>query len=312
MIPGWVTSDPQYAVLPVVIAIMVAEIVASRFWTRVRYEARDTFANMMLGFGSTVAGAAAGGAIFAVGIFIWDEFRLFDPGWSLWAVIAAFVLTDLAFYWDHRLGHRIRFMWASHSVHHSSQHFNLTTAFRQSWTGPVVLGWLVYLPLFLIGFHPLLIAFVKGLNLIYQFWIHTEAVGRLPRPVEWLMNTPSHHRVHHARNPRYVDANYAGVFMIWDRVFGTAVEESDAEPCRYGLVRNIASFNPLRIAFSEWTALGRDVVGAKSWRDRAGYLFRPPGWRPNGAGLTSEDLRRRWEASAKAGETKAPHPGPAE
>ncbi|TGY87663.1 sterol desaturase family protein [Marinicauda algicola] len=298
--PEILTSDPQYAVLPVVIAIMFAEIVFSRFSGRVRYEAKDTMANMLLGFGSTIVGALAAGGIFAVGIWIWDNFALFEIGWSVWAFIAAFVLTDFAFYWDHRLGHRVRWMWASHSVHHSSQHFNLTTAFRQTWTAPVALTWLVYLPLFAIGFHPLMIAFVKGLNLIYQFWIHTEAIGKLPRPVEWLMNTPSNHRVHHARNPRYIDANYAGVFMLWDRIFGTAVDEDEAEPCRYGLVTNIATFNPVHIALAEWIALGRDLVTARSWRDRANHVFAPPGWRPDGKSLTSRILRQRWEAHAKS------------
>lgn len=304
-------ADPQYAVLPVVIALIVAEIVFSRFSSRARHEAKDTAINVVMGFGSTFANILTAGAVFAFGIWIWDNFALFDIGWSLWAFVLAFVLTDFAFYWDHRLGHTVRWMWASHSVHHSSQHFNLSTAFRQTWTAPIALTWIAYLPLFALGFHPAMIAFVKGLNLIYQFWIHTETIGKFPRWFEWAMNTPSNHRVHHARNPRYIDANYAGVFMVWDRMFGTAVDEDEDEPCRYGLVHNIATFNPVHIALHEWIALSRDVVTARSWKDRARFIVSPPGWRPDGQSLTSVQLRQRWEEHAKSA-SKGPEPAAAE
>ena len=138
-----------------------------------------------------------------------------------------------------------------------------------------------------------MIAFVHGINLVYQFWIHTEAVVRLPRPLEWLLNTPSHHRVHHGKNPRYLDRNHGGVLVIWDRLFGTF--EPEAEPVQYGLTHDIATFNPLRIAVHEWQALGCDLRRSRGLRHALGYLFAAPGWAPDGTGRTAKDLRRALE-----------------
>jgi hypothetical protein len=150
-------------------------------------------------------------------------------------------------------------------------------------------------PLILAGFSPEMVIFCGGLNLLYQFWIHTEAIGRMPRWFEYVMNTPSHHRVHHGRNARYLDANYAGTLIVWDRLFGTFVPEQAAEKVEYGLVHNLGSFNPLRVAFHEWVALFRDVFRrGLSWRDRLGYLFAPPGWSPDGRRETSESLKRAY------------------
>jgi hypothetical protein len=134
-------------------------------------------------------------------------------------------------------------------------------------------------------------------NLIYQFWIHTETVGRLPRWFEAVMNTPSHHRVHHATNPRYLDRNYAGVFIVWDRLFGTFEPERDDEPCRYGIVKNLGTFNLLWAAFHEWVGIARDLAGARSWRERWMYVAGPPGWSPDGSRDTAEAIKARWEAS---------------
>ncbi len=147
------------------------------------------------------------------------HFALFDFGFQWWAFALIFFAEDFIYYWFHRLSHEHRFWWAAHVNHHSSCHYNLSTALRQTWTGNVAGTFLLWMPLALIGFPPELIVFQKGVSLVYQFWIHTEAVGRLPRPVEWFFNTPSHHRVHHATNPRYLDRNYAGILIIWDRLF---------------------------------------------------------------------------------------------
>jgi sterol desaturase/sphingolipid hydroxylase (fatty acid hydroxylase superfamily) len=158
----------------------------------------------------------------------------------------------------------------------------------------ISLSFLFRLPLFLIGFPPGMVFFVAGLNLVYQFWIHTEQVGRMPRWFEAVMNTPSHHRVHHATNPRYLDRNYAGVFIIWDRLFGTFEPERADEPCRYGVIRNLPSFNPLWAAVHEWVAIARDLVRARSLRDVAGYCFGPPGWKPGGGAETADEIRAAW------------------
>ena len=203
-----------------------------------------------------------------------------------WAFAAALLAVDFAYYWFHRLHHEVRVLWASHVPHHSSQHYNLSTALRQSWT-PFT-GLPFYLPLALL-FSPAQIATAYGINLLYQFWIHTELIDRLG-PLEWVFNTPSHHRVHHGANVQYLDRNYAGILIVWDRWFGSF--EPEAERVRYGLTKNITSFNPVYAAFHEFVAVFRDALTAPSLRDAIGYLLQPPGWKPQGAGATATDLKR--------------------
>jgi hypothetical protein len=166
-------------------------------------------------------------------------------------------------------------------------------------------AWAAWFPLALLGFPPAMIFAVSGINLLYQYWIHTETIRRMPAWFEYLFNTPSNHRVHHAVNPRYLDRNYAGMFMVWDRLFGTFVEERDDDPPRYGLVHNISTYNPLRIAFHEWAAIARDLRKARSLREAFGYVFGPPGWRPDGNGPTARNIRRL------AGIREPGHPVPA-
>ena len=282
----------DYAV-PAFVLLVLAEMLVARARARHRYCPRDTLTSLALGLGSTVAGALSAGAVFALATWVWG-FRLFDIGWQWWWGPVCFVLDDLAYYAFHRSSHRVRWFWASHVIHHSSQHYNLSTALRQTWTGFVSLNFLFRLPLFLLGFPPAMVFFVAALNLIYQFWIHTEAVGRLPRWVEAVMNTPSHHRVHHATNARYLDRNYAGVFIVWDKLFGTFEGERDDDRPRYGLVRDLGSFHLFWAAFHEWVGIARDVWAAP-WRHKLGYLWRPPGWSHDGSRDTSETIRARWE-----------------
>ena len=248
MIPD--LPNPTELAIPAFVLLMLVEIWWVRRRDRRAYEPRDTLTSLALGLGSTVAGALTGGLALAIAFWVY-QYRLFDIGFVWWAWPIAFVFDDFAYYWVHRLGHRVRWMWAAHVIHHSSQHYNLSTALRQTWTGFFTPGLLVSLPLFWLGFHPLMVAFCGGINLIYQFWIHTEAVKRMPRWFEAVMNTPSHHRVHHAINPRYLDSNYAGVFIVWDKMFGTFVPERDDEPIRYGIVKQLGSFNLIWAAFHE-------------------------------------------------------------
>ena len=186
------------------------------------------------------------------------------------------VAQDFCYYWSHRAHHVVRILWASHVVHHSSQRFNLSTALRQTWTG--FTAFVFYLPLVALGVHPGVLAFASSVNLLYQFWIHTERIDRMPRWFEAVFNTPSHHRVHHASQGSYLDRNFAGMLIVWDRWFGTF--EPEGERPVYGLTRNIQTNNPLRVAFHEYAAIGRDLRSARSVRDWLGYLFGHPGWRP--------------------------------
>ncbi|MCZ8171305.1 MAG: sterol desaturase family protein, partial [Brevundimonas sp.] len=250
----------DYAV-PFFILLIVIEMVWARRNAPEKYEPRDTLLSLTFGLGSTVVGLLVGAAIYGLMMQVYTIRPITVP-WTWWAWIACFVLDDLLYYLFHRTAHRVRWFWASHVNHHSSQHYNLSTALRQTWTGWLALSFVFKLPLAALGFHPAMILFCVGLNLIYQFWIHTEAIKRFPRWFEAVMNTPSHHRVHHATNPRYLDANYAGVFIVWDRMFGTFVAETDEEPIRYGIVRQLGTFNLLYAVFHEWIGIARDVWSA--------------------------------------------------
>lgn len=302
-------NPTQYAVPLFVIAVL-AEMIWAKFRAPEAYEPQDTLVSLAFGLGSTVAGALLGG--FAVALFIKAyEYRLFDLGpdnnsawWAVWwAWPVCFVLDDLKYYWVHRAGHRIRWMWAAHVNHHSSQHYNLSTALRQTWTGSLTFGFLFAIPLVLLGFHPAMIAICGGFNLIYQFWIHTEAIKRMPHWFEAVMNTPSHHRVHHATNPRYLDRNYAGVFIIWDKMFGTFTPEVDDEPIRYGIIKQLGSFNLLWAVFHEWIGMIADIWRAP-WRHKLSYLLREPGWSHDNSRETSDMIRAKWQA--RAGTAVAP------
>jgi sterol desaturase/sphingolipid hydroxylase (fatty acid hydroxylase superfamily) len=284
-------SVVDYAV-PFFILLVVIEMLWARRRARTAYEPRDTLTSLALGTGSTVAGALTGGLVFVLAMWLWEH-RLFEIGSAWWAFVLCFVLDDLAYYWAHRAGHRVRWFWAAHVNHHSSQHYNLSTALRQTWTGFFALSFIFRIPLAFVGFHPAMILFVGGINLVYQFWIHTEAIRRLPRWFEAVMNTPSHHRVHHATNPRYLDANYAGVFIVWDKLFGSFVAEDDDESIRYGIVRQLGTFSLLYSVFHEWIAIARDVWTAP-WRHKLSYLWREPGWSHDGSRDTSDTIRARW------------------
>ncbi|MEM5492257.1 sterol desaturase family protein [Hoeflea sp. AS16] len=281
----------QLAIPFFVVAILIELFVIRCFKGRGDYETRDTTTSLLMGVGNVVSGLLLGFVAFGVLMWAW-QYRIVDLGTS-WPVIAlCFILDDLRYYWYHRIAHRCRWVWAEHVIHHSSQHYNLSTALRQSWTGTFTGMFILRIPLALIGFHPVLLLFVGGLNLVYQFWIHTETIGRMWKPVEWIFNTPSHHRVHHATNPRYLDSNYAGTLIVWDRLFGTFVPELDEDMPRYGIVKNIGTFNPVRVAFHEWIDMFKDAFRpGLSVRQRLAYLFAQPGWSHDGSRMGSEALK---------------------
>jgi sterol desaturase/sphingolipid hydroxylase (fatty acid hydroxylase superfamily) len=256
------------------------------------FTTKDSFASLSMGIGFLLIDTTLKLLPFA-GLAWFYRFRLFDIPVVWWSWILLLFAEDFCYYWFHRLHHEVRMLWAAHENHHSSTHYNLTTALRQSWTTPFT-GFLFWVPLPLLGFPIEMILIQKSISLLYQYWLHTELIDRLG----WfgiIFNTPSHHRVHHGRNPIYLDRNHAGIFIIWDKIFGTF--EPEGEAVDYGLTKNIHTHNPVRIAFHEWAAMLGDAWKARSWRGRFGYLVMPPGWTEDGAGKTAPVLRRDYLAA---------------
>lgn len=235
--------------------------------------------------------------LFIMGIFYFlYDYRLLQIENSWLSFIALFLLQDFFYYWFHRGSHRIRYMWASHVVHHSSQTLNLSTAFRQSFTYPISGMWVFWVPIVLIGFEPELVLGSVLLSLAYQFFVHTQVVPKLGI-LEWIFNTPSHHRVHHAKNPEYIDRNYGGVLIIWDRIFGTFVEEQPDIEIDFGITRQIHSHNPLYLTLHEWKDMFTDVFqGDKSIGQRLGHIWRPPEWQPDTTDFDKARLEPKQEA----------------
>jgi sterol desaturase/sphingolipid hydroxylase (fatty acid hydroxylase superfamily) len=292
--------------IPAFILLVVAEALVSALDKRGLYEAKDTFSSLAMGVGNVLTGLLSKAMVMAAYVAVY-QFRLLDFGyaWSefpseayLWVIL--FFAEDFSYYWFHRVSHTSRYFWASHVVHHSSQRYNLSTALRQTWTGNFSGSFVFWLWLPLLGFPPLMIGTLQSISLLYQFWIHTELIGKLPRPFEWLLNTPSHHRVHHASDLKYLDKNHGGILIVWDRLFGTFQEEEE-KPV-YGLTRNIHTFNPLRIAFHEWADLLRDLSRpGLSWGQRLRYLFMPPGWSHDGSRKTVREMRQAAKPEGMAG-----------
>ncbi|MEV7449989.1 MULTISPECIES: sterol desaturase family protein [Streptomyces] len=273
MIPAVVYAIPAFVLL------VAVEALSYRFLPdddERGYEVRDTATSMSMGAGSQVIALPWKAVVIVAYAALYSvaPWQL-SPG-SAWTWVLLFFAEDLAYYAFHRAHHRVRLLWASHVVHHSSVRFNLSTALRQSWTP--MSGLPFWMPLALLGIPPWMILLQQSMSLIYQFFLHTERVDRLWRPIEFVFNTPSHHRVHHGSNNVYLDRNYGGILIIWDRLFGTF--QPEGERVVYGLTKNIDTYNPLRVAFHEYAATWHDIRTATRWRDRAGYAFGPPGWAP--------------------------------
>lgn len=277
--------NPVYAIaIPVFVITMVLECRLARHDDERGYEARDSAASLSMGLGYLAIQTVM--KTLHVAFFLWlYEHRLFTLEQSAVTWLMLLVADDLCYYAYHRSHHEIRVLWASHENHHSSQRYNLSTALRQSWTSPFTSPWF-WAPLPLLGFPVEMILLQQVFSLLYQYWIHTEHIDRLGM-LEWVFNTPSHHRVHHGSNDRYLDRNHGGILIIWDRMFGTYQEELAEDPVVYGLTTNIDSFNPFVIATHEFVAMGRDIRDASSWRGRLGAVFGPPGWQPHQAVPTS-------------------------
>ena len=268
--------DLIHLAIPAFILLMVVEALAGAVMQREIYQVKDAAASITMGLGNLAADLLAKSVQFAVLTYL-HRFAIFHIGFEWWAWLLLFFGDEFSYYWFHRVSHECRLFWASHVVHHSSERYNLSTALRQTWTGSFM-SFVFWLWLPIVGFAPAMIMTMKAISLLYQFWIHTELV-RFLGPLETVFNTPSHHRVHHGSNPRYIDRNHGGTLIIWDKLFGTFEPENPADPVRFGLTKNIETYNPVRIAFEEWIDMFRDVWRAPGWNNKLRYLLGNPGWR---------------------------------
>jgi len=267
-----------YAV-PFFFLLIGLELLADRWRGMHTYRLADALNSLSAGVLSQATGLLTKVLGLLTYAFAWEHLALFDlSDSSLWVWLFAFVLYDFCYYWNHRLGHERNVLWAAHAVHHQSEDYNLSTALRQTSTG-FIFGWIFYLPMAVLGVPPLVFLTVAALNLLYQFWVHTRHIPKLGW-FEWLFITPSNHRVHHAQNPVYMDRNYGGVFIVWDRIFGTFQEELDAEPVIFGVTVPLASWNPLWANLQVYAGLWNDARRASSWWDKLRIWFMPTGWRP--------------------------------
>ena len=265
--------------IPFFFVLIGLELLADRWRGMQTYRLSDSINSLSAGVISQASGLLTKGLGLIGYLLIWEHVALFQLSpESPWVWVLAFVLYDFCYYWSHRFGHERNVFWAAHVVHHQSEDYNLTTALRQSSSG-FLLGWIFFLPMALIGIPPLVLVTVGALNLLYQFWVHTRHIPKLGW-LEWILITPSNHRVHHGQNPRYMDRNYGGVFIIWDRLLGTFQEELDEEPVIYGVTTPLASWNPLWANLHFYAQLWRDAVHTSSWRDKLRIWFMPTGWRP--------------------------------
>jgi len=276
-----------YFAIPGFIILLLLEFWFLQKEHKEAYTAKDTFSSLAMGIGNVLAGLLSKTLIFGTFSFVY-QFRLFTLGYTWWAWVLAFFADDFSYYWFHRTAHHVRWFWTSHVVHHSSTHYNLSTALRQTWTGNLTGSFLFWVWMPLVGFHPFMILFMQQVSLIYQFWIHTEALDKLPAPLEFIFNTPSHHRVHHGSDLKYLDKNHAGILIIWDRIFGTFKKEEERPV--YGLTRNIESYNPLIIAFKEWADMSGKIYRSRKAGDVFRYLAGPPGWSHDGSSKTTHEM----------------------
>lgn len=265
--------------IPFFFVLIGLELLVDRWRGVSTYRLADSINSLSAGVLSQVSGLLTKGLGLLTYGFAVQHLALFElSAQHTWVWVLAFVLYDFCYYWNHRLGHERNVLWAAHSVHHQSEDYNLSTALRQTSSG-FLFGWVFYLPLAVLGVPLLVFLTVAALNLLYQFWVHTRHVPKLGW-YEWAFVTPSNHRAHHAQNAIYMDRNYGGVFILWDRLFGTFQEELDEEPVIFGVTTPLASWNPLWANLQFYVQLWRDAARAASWWDKLRIWFMPTGWRP--------------------------------
>ncbi|GIR05815.1 MAG: fatty acid hydroxylase [Candidatus Pelagibacterales bacterium] len=290
-----------WLLVPILIGIAVVETLAIYFF---KLKGKNDFKEWILNISMGVLSYPVNGifAFITLGALFWaKEFQIYTFPFTLSALVLCFILDDLTFYLHHRICHRWRWGWGLHRTHHSSERMGIDVGARQPFTKHFTGTRMLKIPLVIIGFDPVMVLFCVFINGYYQYLCHTQTIYKLPRWYEYLFNTPSHHRVHHARNPKYLDANYAGTLMVWDRMFGTFVAEDPKEPCDYGLVVPMTSLNPLRILFEEYANIFKDIsMRGISLKDRFMYLFGPPGWSHDGTRKTSTQIKEDYNRAIKS------------
>ncbi len=276
--------------VPAFIILIIVEVIYAIKTQRELYEIKDAATSISLGLGNLFIGIAT--KTFILLFFVWIyEHRLFTiPHTAWWAWVLCFFADDFSYYWFHRISHNVRWFWASHVVHHSSERYNLAAALRQTWTGNLTGSFLFWSWMPLVGFHPAMILLMQSVSLLYQFWIHTEAVNKCPKWFEFIFNTPSHHRVHHGSDIEYLDKNHAGILIIWDRMFGSFQPEMHTP--KYGLTKNVNTYNPVKIAFFEWMNMAKDLKKSGSVGTAIKYIINPPGWSHDNSSKTTKQLRK--------------------
>jgi len=270
-----ISVNEVYAIgAPIVLAMIFFEILVSNFQNQNFYKKSDTLCTIGLLLGNIIVAFAIKGTVLAFHIYLY-QFRAFDfvnqiPIWALW--IITFISIDLVFYIYHRMSHRIRFLWAIHLSHHSSEEMNFAVSFRQAWFGPISkIPFFMVLPL--LGFDPTIVAVAGVISTLWGIVGHTQVIGKLG-PLEWIFNTPSHHRVHHGSNKQYIDKNYGNLLIIWDRMFGTF--EPEEEEVKFGLVNNVNTFNPVKVTFIAWMSMINELKQKNSLSEVIKVIFGPP------------------------------------
>jgi len=278
--------------LPIFFIALLIEVYLTRQSQQKIYQGKDTLVSLSMLFVAALVEFFPKLLAYIAFVYLheWSPLQeIIGRQWWAWAML--FFLDDFTYYWFHRMNHEVRLLWAGHVTHHSSEYMNFGTALRQG-VGERLHKFLFWLWLPLLGFDPLMIFTVIGINLFYQFWVHTELVDKMPAWFEAIFNTPSHHRVHHASNLRYLDCNHAGVLIVWDKLFGTFSEEKDTDKPVYGLTKNINSFNPIYVATHEYQTIWKDVRRADKWSDKLKYVFYAPGWSHDGKDCRAKVLRK--------------------
>ena len=291
-------DDLIYFFLPIFLLALVIEVIIDRRQNLALFDRADSIASLWMTVFVVFVDVIPKFIALVLFYFLHSISPLADTvGRQWWAWVLLFFLDDITYYFMHRANHEVRLFWAGHVSHHSAIKMNFATALRQGVTERVH-KYAFWLPLPLLGFDPIMLFTMMSVSLFYQFWLHTELVGKLPAWFENIFNTPSHHRVHHASNIRYLDCNHAGTLIIWDKLFGTFSEEAVDEPPVYGLTTQLTSSHPLHVAGHEYAAIIKDVTQADTWRDKLRYLFLAPGWSHNGEDKRAKVLRAKLEAAA--------------